>query len=62
QELEKEKTNISQETEKNKNNENKTTDEGTCDIMQNNTNITKTTDTRVKSTNKSLLEISASTP
>ncbi|CAG8615903.1 9348_t:CDS:2, partial [Scutellospora calospora] len=58
QELEKEKTNIPQETEKNKNNENKTTDEGTYDIMQNNTDVTKTTDTRIKSTNESLLEIS----
>ncbi|CAG8607283.1 8513_t:CDS:2, partial [Scutellospora calospora] len=61
QELEKEKTNMSQETEKNKNDENKITDEGTRDIMQNNTNVTKTTDTRIKSTNESLLETSAST-
>ncbi|CAG8451275.1 5684_t:CDS:1, partial [Scutellospora calospora] len=61
QELGKKKTNMSQETEKNKNNENKTTDERIRDIMQNNANMTKTTDTHIKSTNKSLLETPTST-
>ncbi|CAG8552426.1 10935_t:CDS:2, partial [Scutellospora calospora] len=62
QDLEREKTNLLQETKENRDNKNKTTEEKICDSLHNNLDVTKTTNTRVMSTNEPHMETLTNAP
>ncbi|CAG8622146.1 10099_t:CDS:2, partial [Scutellospora calospora] len=60
--LEREKTNLLQETKENRDNKNKTIEEKTCDSLHNNLDVTKTTNTRIMSTNEPHMETPTNAP